>query len=58
LLMYIQQKDSLDDYYLLFRKTAANDPTGISQLEKTMNKPVEDIDKELADYINSFTQQW
>ncbi len=58
LLMYIQQKDLLDDYYLLFKKTAADDPTGITQFEKTLNKPLEDIDKELVDYINSFTQQW
>jgi hypothetical protein len=57
LLMYIQQTDLLDDYYKLFRDTYDEDKTGITQLEKTMNKSIEEIDKELIEYINSFTQE-
>ena len=57
LLMYIQQTDLLDKYYKLFRDAYDEDNTGITQLEKTLNKPIEEIDKELVEYINSFTQE-
>jgi len=57
LLMYMQQTVSPDKYYKLFRGTYDDDNTGITQLEKTLNKPIEEIDKELIDYINSFTQE-
>ncbi len=58
LLMYLQQKDLLDDYYKLFRDTYYEDNTGIVQLEKTTNKSLTEIDKELIEYLNSFAQQW
>lgn len=57
LLMYIQQTNLLDNYYKLFRDTYNKDNTGITQLEETLNKPIKEIDKELVDYINSFTQE-
>ena len=58
LLMYIQSKGLLDDYYKLFRSTYDEDESGITQLEKTLNKPLADIDKEFVEYVKSFTQEW
>jgi hypothetical protein len=58
LLMYVQSKDLLDDYYKLFRATYDEDKTGITQLEKILNKPLPEIDEELVEYVNSFTQEW
>lgn len=57
MLMYVQQKNLLDDYYKLFRDTYYEDNTGITQLEKTMNKTLWEIDKELIEYLYSFTLQ-
>jgi hypothetical protein len=58
LLMYLQQKGLLIDYYKTFRETYNEDETGISQLEKITGKPLRKIDKELIDYINSFELKW
>ncbi len=57
LLMYIQSKSLLDDYYKLFRSTYDEDESGITQLEKILNKPLADIDKDFVEYVNSFTQE-
>jgi hypothetical protein len=57
LLMYMQQTVSPNKYYKLFRDTYDDDNTGITQLEKIMNKSIKEIDKELIEYINSFTQE-
>ncbi len=57
LLMYIQSKGVLEEYYKLFRAAYNEDETGISQLEKILNKPLPDIDEDLVEYINSFKQE-
>ena len=54
LLMMIQQQGLLKKYYKLFRDTYEEDNTGITQLERVTGEPLEKIDKELVDYINSF----
>jgi hypothetical protein len=56
LLMYVQSKGLLDNYYKLFRSTYDEDKTGIMQLEKILNKPLPEIDEEFVEYVNSFTQ--
>lgn len=59
LLMYLQQKNRLENYYKLFRDTYDDDPTGITQLEKVTHKSLKKIDKELVDYIHTFDDfQW
>ena len=57
LLMYVQSKGVLEEYYKLFRAAYNEDETGISQLEKILNKPLPDIDEDLVEYINSFKQE-
>jgi len=54
LLMMLQQKGLLKDYYVLFRETYSKDETGIKQLEKVMKKPLSEIDEELVEYLKSF----
>jgi hypothetical protein len=54
LLMMLQQKGLLKDYYILFRDTYSTDETGITQLEKVMKKTLSEIDYELIDYLKSF----
>ncbi len=56
LLMYLQQKGLLKDYYINFRDTYKKDNTGITQLEKITGKKLDEIDKELLDYLNSFKE--
>jgi hypothetical protein len=58
LLMMLQKQGLLKKYYKLFRETYNEDNTGISQLEKVTGEPLEKIDKELIDYINSFELEW
>jgi hypothetical protein len=57
LLMYVQSNGLLDNYYKLFRSTYDEDESGITQLEKTLNKPLADIDKDFVEYVKSFTQE-
>jgi hypothetical protein len=54
LLMYLQEKGLLSDYYLSFRSTCHKDETGITQLEKILNKPLVKIDDDLLEYLKSF----
>lgn len=56
LLMYLEEKGLLEKYYKLFRDTYEQDNTGISQLEKILGKPLEQIDEDYYEYINSFKQ--
>lgn len=56
LLMYLQEKGLLQDYYKQFRKTYDKDITGITQLEKILNKNLDEIDKDYLDYIQSFKE--
>ncbi len=56
LLMYIQEKGLLEKYYKLFRNTYTEDKTGITQLEKILGKPIDKIDEDYYEYINSFKQ--
>jgi hypothetical protein len=56
LLMYLQEKGLLEKYYKTFRDTHDDDPTGISQLEKILGKPLEEIDLDYYEYINSFKE--
>jgi len=55
LLMMLQQQGLLIKYYKHFRNTYDEDNTGITQLEWITGEPLENIDKELVDYINTFT---
>jgi len=57
LLMMLQQKGLLKDYYIYFRDNFETDKTGIKQLEKITGKKLPETDKELVDYLNSFTEQ-
>ncbi len=54
LLMYLQEKGLLVDYYKLFRSTYKKDKTGISQLEKITYKDLKELNDELLRYIKSF----
>jgi len=54
LLMYLQEKDLLKDYYNLFKSTYHKDETGITQLEKILKKPIDEIDEDLEAYLKSF----
>ncbi len=54
LLMYLQERGLLDDYYTLFKSTYHKDETGITQLEKTLKKPLDEIDEDLEAYLKSF----
>jgi hypothetical protein len=56
LLMMLQEKDMLNKYYALFRDTHSKDKTGISQLEEIYGKPLNKIDEDYLEYINSFKQ--
>jgi hypothetical protein len=54
LLMYLQSKGRLKDYYKTFKDTYEKDKTGISQLEKILKKPLDEIDDDYLDYVKSF----
>ncbi|MCC7158631.1 MAG: hypothetical protein IT281_03745 [Ignavibacteria bacterium] len=54
LLMYLQQKGLLVDFYKHFRDTYTGDKTGISQLEKVTGKPISQIDEEVLKFVKSF----
>jgi len=54
LLMHLQEKGLLKDYYVLFKSTYKKDETGITQLEKVLKKPLKEIDDDLLDYLKSF----
>ncbi|HEY3251918.1 MAG TPA: hypothetical protein VGK25_12475 [Ignavibacteria bacterium] len=54
LLMYLQEKDLLRQYYELFRETYKMDETGITQLEKVLDKPLSEIDDEYLEYLKGF----
>ena len=56
LLMYLQEKGLLKDYYTSFKETYKKDKTGISQLEKTLGKSLAIIDEDYLEYIKSFKQ--
>jgi len=56
LLMYLQEKGLLKDYYRQFRETYEKDSTGITQLEKILHKNLDEIDKDYLDYIQSFKE--
>lgn len=59
LLMYLQQKNLLENYYKQFRDTYDDDHSGITQLEKVTRKSLKKIDKELVDYVHTFDDvQW
>jgi hypothetical protein len=52
--MYLQSKGRLKDYYKTFKDTYEKDKTGISQLEKILKKPLDEIDDDYLDYVKSF----
>jgi len=54
LLMYIQEKGLLKDYYNLFKTNFHKDESGITQLEKVLKKPLEEIDGEFLKYLETF----
>lgn len=54
LLMMLQEKELLKDFYVLFKNTYSKDETGISQLEKVTKKSLAEIDGEFVEYIKSF----
>jgi hypothetical protein len=54
LLMYLQQKGLLKDYYRSFRDTFVKDKYGISQLELITGKSIETLNDEVLEYIKSF----
>jgi hypothetical protein len=56
LLMYLQDKGLLTDYYKLFRRSFEDDETGISQLETVLNIPLEQFEPEFVTYVQSFAQ--
>jgi hypothetical protein len=57
LLMYLQDKGLLTDYYKLFRSNYEDDETGISQLETILNISLEKFEPEFITYVQSFRQQ-
>lgn len=56
LLMYLQEKDLLREYYDLFRDTYSKDETGITQLEKVLNKSLSEIDVDYLEYLKGIEQ--
>ena len=56
LLMNLQKKGLLYDYYKSFRDTYAKDNTGISQIEAVWGKNLDEIDNEYLQYIRSFEE--
>jgi hypothetical protein len=56
LLMYLQEKGLLEDYYKLFRETYHKDNTGITQLENITGKQMHTLNEEYYDYLMSFKQ--
>src|SRR4030095_3904575 len=54
LLKYLQEKDLLREYYKSYRDTYEKDKTGITQLEKILDKPLSQIDEEYLEYVKSF----
>jgi hypothetical protein len=51
---YLQEKDLLKEYYNLYRNTYSRDNSGISQLEKILGEPMEQIETDYIEYIKSF----
>lgn len=56
LLMYLQEKNLLKKFYKDFRKTYEKDNTGITQLTKITGKSIDELDKELLEYVDTFKQ--
>lgn len=56
LLMYLQEKGLLENFYNLFKETYKKDETGISQLEKILDKPMDKINEDYYSYLMSFNQ--
>lgn len=56
LLMYLQEKGLLENYYKLYKETFETDKTGITQLEKTLGKSIKEIDEDFYEYLVSFKQ--
>ncbi|MCI0448458.1 MAG: DUF1570 domain-containing protein [Chlorobi bacterium] len=54
LLMYLQDKGLLENYYKLFKETYKTDETGINQLEKILGKPMDKINEDHYSYLMSF----
>jgi hypothetical protein len=54
LLMYVQEKGKLKDYYKSFKNTYEKDGTGITQMEKILKKPLKEIDEEFLEYLEDF----
>lgn len=54
LLMYLQSKGKLNEYYTSFKTTHKKDETGISQLEKVLKKSLKEIDEDYLEYVKSF----
>jgi hypothetical protein len=57
-LMLLQEKNLVEDFYKTFRDNYSKDHTGIKQFEKLTGMPLEEFDKELTDYIQSFKQEF
>jgi hypothetical protein len=56
LLMYLQEKGLLEDYYRLFKETYYKDKTGITQLENITGKPMHELNEDYYSYLMSFKQ--
>ena len=56
--MLMQEKGWFEDYYKSFRDNYSKDPTGIKQFEKISGVSVEQFDKDVVDYIQSFKQEF
>lgn len=56
LLMYLEERGLLEQYYKTFRDTYQTDKTGISQLENLLGKSLDEIDEDYYTYITSFKE--
>lgn len=56
LLMYLQDKGLLVEYYKLFRGSYEDDRTGITQLESVLNMPLEKFEPQYIEYVKNFSQ--
>lgn len=56
LLMYLEERGFLEEYYKTFRDTYRQDKTGISQLENILGKSLDEIDEDYYTYITSFKE--
>lgn len=56
--MLMQEKGWFEDYYKSFRDNYAQDPTGIKQFEKLSGISIEQFDKDVIEYIQSFKQEF